>query len=122
MLRSLEITADDIHLATCFLKDFLGMSFRMSHGSYYGGWHGYYSDENFSLDLMHNPHDVGEGRGMEYHRPEFPGVDIMLWCYVNETGFDFLEARLKGHPRIKLFITGFEKNWPHPFWGHDLQA
>jgi len=84
--------------------------------SYYGGLYGRYTCDDFHFSLFTNQHDTGAGFGPEYHRPEFPDYEIMLWIDVStKSGFFDLQNAL-ADPKIALYPTGFEQNWPGPFW------
>ena len=115
-----EVDSASVQEAASLISGLLKVELRLSHGSYYGGWHASYSCDDFGIDVFPNAHDTGGGLGIEYHRPEFPDYGLMLWATTTPRGFDVLEKKLR-HPSVVLFLTGFEASWPRKFWGVDVK-
>ncbi|MEP4197862.1 MAG: hypothetical protein ABJL99_19730 [Aliishimia sp.] len=112
-----EIMRQDVHFAADLVDTLLGISAAKSTSSFYGGWHARFSNKSYFGEIFTNAHDCGEGYGVEYHRPEFPDYEMMLWLtMLTDEAYWEIEDKLR-HPDVNLFITGFERNWPGPFWG-----
>lgn len=113
----LQVHLSDIEASKLLIDELLQTEGRLSHGSFYGGWHTNYTTNAIHGEIFRNAHDTRAGFGIEYHRPEFPDYDIMFWVTANsDKAFFDLEQKLN-HPNIQLFITGFERGWPSTFWG-----
>lgn len=100
----------DVKFAALAFERYTGIAVQLTHGDYWGGWHGGAAADDYNFQIFMNPYNVGHG--VEYHRPEVPWALVIVRFDCTLIGFRKFESDLAGKPGVLLLETGFERNLP----------